>query len=122
VVADPHYDLAFTTLMLANPPLGGPAPVRAATRAIGGRLARRFLRSYEQRTGRPVDTVRLAWGRRAHALRALVEIVTWEANGQLDAHRGHPWLAMRPVLEAHLPAACATIATNPSTRPEGGST
>jgi hypothetical protein len=22
VVADPHYDLAFTTLMLANPPLG----------------------------------------------------------------------------------------------------
>ncbi len=24
VVADPHYDLAFTTLMLANPPLGGP--------------------------------------------------------------------------------------------------
>ena len=32
VVADPHYDLAFTTLMLANPPLGGPAPVRAATR------------------------------------------------------------------------------------------
>jgi aminoglycoside phosphotransferase (APT) family kinase protein len=122
VVADPHYDLAFTTLMLANPPLGGPAPVRAATRAVGSRLAKRFLRSYEQRTGRPVDTDRLAWGRRAHALRALVEIATWEANGQLHAHRGHPWLTMRPVLEAHLPAACATIATNPSTRPEGGST
>jgi aminoglycoside phosphotransferase (APT) family kinase protein len=122
VTADPHYDLGFTTLMLANPPLGGPAPVRAATRTIGGRLARRFLRSYEQRTGRPVDAARLAWGRRAHALRALVEIATWEANGQLDAHRGHPWLTMRPVLEAHLPAACATIAPNPSTRPEGGST
>jgi predicted enzyme related to lactoylglutathione lyase len=28
-------------------------------------------------------------------LRALIEIVTWEANGQLDAHRGHPWLTMR---------------------------
>jgi len=35
VVADPHYDLAFTTLMLANPPLGGAAPIRAATCAIG---------------------------------------------------------------------------------------
>jgi aminoglycoside phosphotransferase (APT) family kinase protein len=122
VVADPHYDLAFTTLMLANPPLGGPAPVRAATRAIGGRLAERFMRSYEQRSGRPVDTARIAWGRRAHALRALVEIATWEANGQLDAHRGHPWLMMRPVLEAHLPAARATLAPNASTRPEGGST
>jgi aminoglycoside phosphotransferase (APT) family kinase protein len=55
VVADPHYDLAFTTLMLANPPLGGPAPVRAANRAIGTRLANRFLRSYEQRTGRTVE-------------------------------------------------------------------
>jgi aminoglycoside phosphotransferase (APT) family kinase protein len=122
VLADPHYDLAFTTLMLANPPLGGPAPTRAATRAIGGRLANRFLRSYEQRTGRPVDTARLAWGRRAHALRALVEIATWEANSQLDAYRGHPWLTMRPVLEAQLPRACATIAPNTSTPPEGGST
>ncbi len=122
VTADPHYDLGFTTLMLANPPLSGPAPVRATSRAIGSRLAKRFLHSYEQRTGRPVDTARLAWGRHAHALRALVELATWEANGQLDAHRGHPWLTMRPVLEAHLPAACATIATNPSTRPDGGST
>jgi aminoglycoside phosphotransferase (APT) family kinase protein len=122
VVADPHYDLGFTTLMLANPPLGGPAPVRATTRAIGSRLARRFLHSYEQRTGRPVDRARLAWGRRAHALRALVEIATWEANGQLDAHRGHPWLMMRPVLEAQFSTACATIAPNQSTRPDGGST
>ena len=108
-MADPHYDLAFTTLMLANPPLGGPAPVRAATRAIGTRLANRFLRTYEQRTGRPVDATRLAWGRRAHALRALVEIATWEANDHLDAHRGHPWLTMRPVLEAHLLGRRATM-------------
>lgn len=122
VVADPHYDLAFTSLMLANPPLGGPAPVRAATRAIGSRLANRFLRSYEQRTGRPLDAARLAWGRHAHALRALVEIATWEANDQLDAHRGHPWLTMRAVLEAHLRGSCATIAPNTSTRPHGGST
>ena len=113
VVADPHYDLAFTTLMLANPPLGGPAPVRAATRAIGTRLANRFLQTYEHRTGRTVDTRRLGWGRRAHALRALVEIATWEANDQLDAHRGHPWLTMRRVLERHLFG--ATMAPTTST-------
>ncbi len=102
VIADPHYDLAFTTMMLANPPLGGPAPIRAATRVIGTRIANRFLRSYEQRTGRSVDAERLAWGRRAHALRALVEVATWEADRSIDNHRGHPWLAMRPLLEAQL--------------------
>jgi aminoglycoside phosphotransferase (APT) family kinase protein len=102
VVADPHYDLGFTTLMLANPPLGGSAPIRAATRAIGRRLARQFLGSYEHRTARPVDPARLAWGQRAHALRAVVEAATWDANGQLDAHSGHPWLTMRSALEAHL--------------------
>lgn len=102
VVADPHYDLAFTTLMLANPPLGGPAPIRAATRVIGNRIANRFLRSYEQRSGRSVDATRLNWGRRIHALRALVEIATWEAEHSIDNHRGHPWLIMRPVLEAQL--------------------
>jgi aminoglycoside phosphotransferase (APT) family kinase protein len=122
VLADPHYDLGFTTLMLANPPLGGPAPVRAAIRAIGSRLANRFLRSYEQRTGRPVDAERLAWGQQAHALRALVEVATWEANDGLDARRGHPWLTMRPVLEAHLAGCCATMAATPSTEPHGGST
>ncbi len=102
VVADFHYDLAFTTLMLANPPLGGHAPLRAATRAIGTRLANRFLRTYEQRSGRRVERERLAWGRSAHALRALVEIATWEANDTIDAHRMHPWLMMRPMLEREL--------------------
>lgn len=102
VLADPHYDLAFTTLMLANPPLGGPAPVRAATRTIGRRLANRFLRTYSGRTGRQIDSTRLTWGRRAHSLRALVETATWEAHGDLEAHRGHPWLTMRPTLEACL--------------------
>ncbi|MDP2291528.1 MAG: phosphotransferase [Actinomycetota bacterium] len=102
VVADPHYDLGFTTLMLANPPLGGPAPVRAVTRRVGGRLARRFLRTYSQLSGTVVDPERLAWGRSVHALRALTEVSTWEHQDRIDAHRGHPWLALRTVLEAQL--------------------
>lgn len=105
VVADPHYDLAFTTLMLSNPPLDGPAPIRAIARRIGTRLANRFLHTYEQRSGRRINSSRLAWGRQSHALRALVEIATWEANDEIDAHRGHPWLTMRPVLETQLDAA-----------------
>lgn len=102
VLADPHYDLAFTTLMLTNPPLGGPAPVRFVTRAVGRRLAHRFLRDYTRRTGTHVDAERLDWGRRVHAVRALVEIATWSANDQLADRHGHPWLTMRPHLERAL--------------------
>ncbi len=103
VIADPHYDLGFTTLMLANPPLGGPAPVRAIARNVGSRLAGRFLRTYTHLSGTVVDPERLAWGQSVLALRALVEIASWEAANQIDAHAGHPWLAMRSTLEAHLP-------------------
>ena len=88
--------------MLANPPLGGPAPIRAAARIIGTRLANRFLRSYEQLTGNPIDPARLTWGRQVHALRALVELHTWEAHSTTSTHAGHPWLALRPHLEAQL--------------------
>ncbi|MFN3255424.1 MAG: phosphotransferase family protein [Ilumatobacter sp.] len=102
VIADPHYDLAFTTLMLAKPPLGGPAPVRAVARIIGNWLANRFLRTYEQLTAHPIDPDRLHWGRQVHALRALVELHTWDAQGTTSAHAGHPWLALRPHLEAQL--------------------
>jgi aminoglycoside phosphotransferase (APT) family kinase protein len=100
VIADPHYDLAFTTLMLANPPLGGPAPVRAVARIIGTRLANSFLHNYQQLSNNPIDPDRLTWGRQVHALRALVELNTWEAQGTTNTHSGHPWFALRPHLEA----------------------
>jgi aminoglycoside phosphotransferase (APT) family kinase protein len=102
VTADPHYDLGFTTLMLANPPLGGPAPVRAIARSVGGRLAQRFLHTYQHLIGMPIDPERLAWGRTVHALRAMTEIATWAHQDRIDVHRGHPWVAMRTVLEDQL--------------------
>lgn len=104
VITDPHYDLAFTTLLLANPPLSGPAPLRAVAHVIGSRLARRFLRTYAQRTGTTVDPARLQWGRRVHALRALVEVATWHREERIEELRGHPWLELRPTLEAELGA------------------
>jgi aminoglycoside phosphotransferase (APT) family kinase protein len=110
VIADPHYDLGFTTLMFANPPLGGPAPVRALARSIGHRLAQRFLHTYTQHSGTPIDLERLAWGHAVHALRAVVEIATWEAHQQLDAHTGHPWLLMRSTLEKILDTAQPAVA------------
>lgn len=102
VIADAHYDLAFTTLMLGNPPLGGPRPIQAIAGALGAALARRFLRRYEHHSGTSIDLARLKWGRQVHALRALVEIAGWEAAGTLAAHASHPWLQMRAIFEREL--------------------
>ena len=102
VLADPYYDLAFTDLMLRNPPLGGPPALRSAATRIGARIARRFLDRYQERSGKPIDAERLAWGRQVHATRALVELAGWHAAGTEDAHRGHPWLALEPTLRAVL--------------------
>jgi hypothetical protein len=44
----------------------------------------------------------LHWGRTVHALRAMTEIATWEHQDRIDVHRGHPWVAMRTVLEDQL--------------------
>jgi aminoglycoside phosphotransferase (APT) family kinase protein len=101
-LADPHHDLGFTTLMLSHPPLGGPAPVRVATRWIGHLVAERFLTTYRRLSGREIDRDHLAWGQRVHALRALTEVAAWRAQGLVQHHRGHPWSTMLPVLEAQL--------------------
>jgi hypothetical protein len=50
----------------------------------------------------PIDPERLAWGRTVHALRAVTEIATWEHQDRIDVHQGHPWIAMRTVLEDQL--------------------
>lgn len=103
VIADPHYDLGFTTLLLANPPLGGPTPLRLVAERLSRRLARRFLRTYAKESGRSVDADRLRWGQSVHAVRALTELAKWESDGSIEKHRGHPWIELRPVLEANLP-------------------
>ena len=62
--------------------------------ALGGKLYPVFgepHEGYKLHTRRPIDRTGLAWGRRAHALRALVEIATWDTSEDIDAHHGHPW-------------------------------
>lgn len=108
VLADPHYDLAFTDLMLRHPPLGGPAPLGAVASRVGARIARRFLRRYQEVTERPISPERLAWGRQIHATRALIEVAGWRAAGTTEAHRGHPWYTLEPTLRRELATGTTT--------------
>ena len=86
------YDVAFTSLMVGEPPVQGPKAVQRVVRAAGQWLASRFVRDYEQRTGIQIDPIELEWYQAVVCLRALLEVAGWVDDGIVDAHQGHPWL------------------------------
>jgi aminoglycoside phosphotransferase (APT) family kinase protein len=101
-VADPAYDIAFTSLLLAHPPLDAPAPLQRVIRRVAGLLARQFRRSYDQRAQQPIDPRQLEWHTHLHLCRVATDVAAWRHQGRLDAHAGHPWLAMEPAVRARL--------------------
>lgn len=100
-IAHPGFTLGFTDLMLANPPIPLTRTGAAMLRPVGRNIAKRFLSTYRKLThGTPaaVDDVQLDWHRKVHALRILVELAGWDANGTRPTS-GHPWLILEPVAE-----------------------
>lgn len=98
-VAHPGFTIGFTTLMLANPPIVVPKPAEVALRALGRRIARRFLATYRrltEGTAAAVDDENLTWHRKVHALRILVESARWDLDDTRPTS-GHPWLVLEPV-------------------------
>lgn len=104
LLAPAGYDVAFTSVILAEPPLSVPDAARPAVRAAGRWLSRRFVRAYEQRAGLSIESATLAWHQGVVCLRALVEVAGWVAAGTVDDHVGHPWLVSGPALASRLSA------------------
>lgn len=102
LLAPAAYDVAFTGLVLSEPPVAVPRALRPLVRAAGRGLARRFRRTYARQAGAAVDPGALAWHEGVVCLRALVEVAHWAAAGELDARRGHPWLVSGPPFAARL--------------------
>lgn len=92
ILASATYDLGFTSLVLAEPPLLVPLPLRGVVRAAGGALSRRFVYAYERLAGRSVDRASLTWHQGVVCVRALVEVAGWVAEGTAQDRRGHPWM------------------------------
>jgi len=97
LIADPAYDLAFTTLMLRRPPLAAPAPLRPVIGAAGAALARRFLAAYRHAGGTVPDQRTLDWYTSLHALRILIELDGWQHDPDRPDRSFHPWMAIGPV-------------------------
>lgn len=101
VLAPREYDAAFTSLLLAEPPLAVPRAGRRVVRAGGRLLARRFLREYRERGG-AVDAGSLRWHQSVVCLRALVEVAGWASAGEVETKSGHPWLVCGPAFASRL--------------------
>ncbi len=96
LIADPAYDLAFTTLML-----------RPAIGTAGAAVARRFLSAYQRHGGTVPDQQTLDWYTSLHALRILIELDSWR---QMPAGSdfAHPWYSISPVAKQILSRTTST--------------
>lgn len=112
LLAPRAYDVAFTSLLLSEPPLRVPGWQRPAVHVLGWVLARQFVRGYQRQTGARIAAGELEWHQAVICLRALIEVASWVreyapdgAHGSLaDQRAAHPWLAARPVFARRLGA------------------
>lgn len=109
LLAPAAYDVAFTSLVLAEPPLTVPRPAGPLVRYAGRLLSRRFLRHYEQLTGAGLDVAPVRWHQGVVCLRSLGEVAGWVAAGQVEDRRGHPWLVCGPAFAARLSALTGAV-------------
>ena len=103
LLADPCFDVAFTELVVGNPPLVLPGPLAAVGRLAGRVLARRFLRAY--RAANPTASLEhLDWYRALHRVRVLLERASLRVRHG-DQRVGHPFELLAPVAARDLTAA-----------------
>jgi aminoglycoside phosphotransferase (APT) family kinase protein len=104
LLAPRAYDVAFTTLLLSEPPLALPGPLRRLACLAGRQLARRFARRYQARAGIEVSKDEVRWHQAIVCLRALTEVAGWVMDGSVSDRDGHPWLVSGTAFAARLSA------------------
>jgi aminoglycoside phosphotransferase (APT) family kinase protein len=104
LLAPRAYDVAFTSLLLAEPPLTVPRAIAPALRGVGARLASRFTVRYQRAAGARIDPRELRWHQGLGCLRALTEVAGWTQDQLTGARAGHPWLQSGPAFAARLTA------------------
>jgi aminoglycoside phosphotransferase (APT) family kinase protein len=102
LLAPRAHDVAFTSLLLREPPLRVPGWERPLVRVVGGELARRFVRSYQRQTATTIESSELRWHQAVVCLRALAEVASWVHQGVAGTRAGHPWLVSGPAFARRL--------------------
>ena len=104
LLAPRALDLAFTALVLSEPPLRLPGWQRPAVRAAGRLLARRFIGGYQRQAAAGAARGELRWYQGVGCLRALTEVAGWVHEGAAGTREGHPWLVSGPAFARRLTA------------------
>jgi aminoglycoside phosphotransferase (APT) family kinase protein len=102
LLAPRAYDVAFTSLLLSEPPLRVSDRQRPLVWALGRLLARRFIRRYQRQAATTVEPGELRWNQAVICLRALTEVAGWVHHGVADTRSGHPWLVSGPAFARRL--------------------
>lgn len=95
------YDVAFTTVILTDPPVLVPAPLRPVAGTAGQMLSWRFEHRYRRHSGVAIDPGSLRWHQALVRLRALAEVAGWDTSERAQ-RRSHPWLVSGPAFAARL--------------------
>jgi aminoglycoside phosphotransferase (APT) family kinase protein len=107
--AEPAYDVAFTSMLVANPPLTAPGPLGAVIGWVGQRLAGRFVARYRE-AAPGHDLTSLDWYRALRSARILIEAATIEARrGSAGAH---PFQTLVPAATLMLSSVAGTRIRN----------
>jgi len=112
ILAEPAYDVAYTALLLGNPPMDAPGPLGAVIHWVGGRLSRRFVNRYRTLAPRR-DLGALDWYRALHGARFLIEVASLKAQHGPDAG-GSPLGALVPAAAKALHSVTGVPITTPS--------
>ena len=96
LLAPRAYDVAFTSLLLSEPPMRVPGWELPVIQMIGRVMARRFVHGYQRQAAVTVTTSALRWHQAVVCLRALVEVASWVHQGVAGTRAGHPWLTSGP--------------------------
>jgi aminoglycoside phosphotransferase (APT) family kinase protein len=102
LLAPRAHDVAFTSLLLSEPPLRVPAWQRPLARLASRLIARRFIRAYQLQAAATVEPGELSWHQAVVCLRALVEAASWVHQGVVGSRAGHPWLLSGPAFARRL--------------------
>jgi aminoglycoside phosphotransferase (APT) family kinase protein len=102
LLAPRAYDVAFTSLLLSEPPLHVPGWQRPLVRAAGRVLARRLVRGYQRQAATAIEPAELSWHQALACLRALTEVASWARTGTAGTRAGHPWLVSGPAFARRL--------------------
>jgi aminoglycoside phosphotransferase (APT) family kinase protein len=108
ILAPRAYDVAFTSLLLAEPPVELPKQLRPVARGVGRRLAARLVDSYRRAASVTIDPRALKLLQAVVCLRALVEVAFWVEDGTVAERTGHPWLTNCRVFAGRLSRATGT--------------